>query len=128
MSGEMGLDFDRNFSTPAQHTRAFEAQLKVAAGFSDEPLFLHCRSAHQALLDVMDRRPASLTKVIIHCFTDGLAEADAYLKRGFYLGITRWVPMGPIATRSRTSAAWSAARSSSQSSLRCPSGSWPCIR
>lgn len=91
MAGEMGLDFDRNFSTPAQQTRAFEAQLEVAAAFPDKPLFLHCRSAHDALLDVMDRRPSSITKVIVHCFTDGLAEAQAYLERGFYLGITGWV-------------------------------------
>jgi TatD DNase family protein len=91
MAGEMGLDFDRNFSTPAQQTRAFEAQLDVAAAFPDKPLFLHCRSAHDALVDVMDRRPSSITKVIVHCFTDGLAEAEAYLERGFYLGITGWV-------------------------------------
>lgn len=91
MSGEMGLDFDRNFSTPNQQMRAFEAQLEVAAGFADKPLFLHCRSAHQALLDVVDRRPSQLTKVIIHCFTENSAEAEAYLERGFYLGVTGWV-------------------------------------
>ena len=91
MSGEMGLDFDRNFSTPAQQTRAFEAQLEVAAGFPDKPLFLHCRSAHRAFLEVMDRRPSQLGKVIVHCFTDGPAEADAYLERGFHLGVTGWV-------------------------------------
>lgn len=91
MSGEMGLDFDRNFSTPAQQLRAFEEQLEVAAGFADKPLFLHCRSAHRALLDVVDRRPSQLNRVIIHCFTESSAEAEAYLERSFYLGITGWV-------------------------------------
>ena len=91
MSGEMGLDFDRNFSTPAQQVHAFEAQLEVAAGFADKPLFLHCRSAHRAFLEVMDRRPAALTRIIVHCFTDGPDEAAAYLERGFHIGITGWV-------------------------------------
>ncbi|MES2886463.1 MAG: TatD family hydrolase [Pseudomonadota bacterium] len=91
MAGEMGLDFDRNFSTPPQQRLAFEAQLEVAAEFADKPLFLHCRSAHPAFLEIMDRRPAALTKVIVHCFTDGLREAQAYLERGFYIGVTGWV-------------------------------------
>lgn len=90
MAGEMGLDFDRNFSTPEQQCTAFEAQLEVAADF-DMPLFLHCRSAHQALLEILDRRPSRLTKVIVHCFTDGPEQAQAYLERGFYIGVTGWV-------------------------------------
>ncbi len=91
MAGEMGLDFDRNFSTPAQQRKAFEAQLEVAAEFPDKPLFLHCRSAHAEFLKILDRRPAGLAKVIVHCFTDGPDEAQAYLERGFHLGITGWV-------------------------------------
>lgn len=43
--GECGLDFDRNFSTPAEQERAFSAQLALAADLN-KPLFLHCRSAH----------------------------------------------------------------------------------
>jgi TatD DNase family protein len=91
MVGEMGLDFDRNFSTPVQQRQAFEAQLEVAAEFGGKPLFLHCRSAYPAFLEIMDRRPAVLKKVIVHCFTDGESEAQAYVERGFHLGITGWV-------------------------------------
>lgn len=40
MAGEMGLDFDRNFSTPELQLNAFQEQLEVAADF-DKPLFLH---------------------------------------------------------------------------------------
>lgn len=90
MAGEMGLDFDRNFSTPEQQLKAFQAQLEVASDF-DKPLFLHCRCAHQAMLEVLDRRPSRLSKVIVHCFTDGPEQAQAYLERGFHIGVTGWV-------------------------------------
>jgi TatD DNase family protein len=90
MAGEMGLDFDRNFSTPEQQQKAFQAQLEVAADF-DKPLFLHCRDAHRALLEILDRRPSRLSKVIVHCFTDGPEQVQAYLERGFHIGVTGWV-------------------------------------
>ncbi|WP_341351665.1 TatD family hydrolase, partial [Yersinia pestis] len=47
--GECGLDFNRNFSTPAQQEVAFTAQLALAAELS-LPVFLHCRDAHERFI------------------------------------------------------------------------------
>ncbi|WP_422917530.1 TatD family hydrolase [Salinicola tamaricis] len=48
--GECGLDFNRNFSSPADQERAFEAQLALAAE-SGLPLFLHERDAGRRMRD-----------------------------------------------------------------------------
>ncbi|ENY9360400.1 TatD family hydrolase [Salmonella enterica] len=44
--GECGLDFNRNFSTPQEQERAFQAQLQIAAELQ-MPIFMHCRDAHE---------------------------------------------------------------------------------
>lgn len=90
MAGEMGLDYERDFSPRADQIKAFEAQLEIASDFS-KPLFLHCRGAHEDFLRVMDKRSSKLSKAIVHCFTDGPDEARAYLERGFHIGVTGWV-------------------------------------
>lgn len=90
MAGEMGLDFERNYSTPTEQAHAFSEQLRIASHF-DKPLFLHCRGAHHDFLKHLDQRASSLDKVIVHCFTDGPSEAQAYIERGFYIGVTGWV-------------------------------------
>lgn len=90
MSGEMGLDFERDFSPRPDQLRAFEAQLELASEFN-KPLFLHCRGASEAFLRVLDKRPSSLARVIVHCFTDGPDQAQAYIERGFHIGVTGWV-------------------------------------
>lgn len=88
--GECGLDFDRNFSTPADQERAFEAQLALAAQVS-KPLFLHCREAHPRFIALLkpwlDRVPGA----VVHCFTGERAELMQYLDLGLYIGITGWV-------------------------------------
>ncbi|WP_262250636.1 TatD family hydrolase, partial [Escherichia coli] len=47
--GECGLDFNRNFSTPQEQERAFQAQLQIAAELQI-PIFMHCRDAHERFL------------------------------------------------------------------------------
>ncbi|VEA09904.1 DNase TatD [Salmonella enterica subsp. enterica serovar Sanjuan] len=44
--GECRLDFNRNFSTPQEQERAFQAQLQIAAELQ-MPIFMHCRDAHE---------------------------------------------------------------------------------
>ncbi len=89
--GECGLDFNRNYSTPAEQRRAFEAQLELAAE-QGLPVFLHERDAHDELLRMLTDAWSSLTRgAVVHCFTGGPAEAEAYLELGAHLGITGWV-------------------------------------
>lgn len=51
--GECGLDFNRNFSTPQEQERAFQAQLQIAAELQ-MPIFMHCRDAHERFLALLD--------------------------------------------------------------------------
>jgi TatD DNase family protein len=86
-AGEMGLDFDRNFSTPAEQERAFELQLGVAREVG-KPVFLHSRMADQRFLELLDAHPGP---GVVHCFTGGPAFARACLDRGLHIGVTGWV-------------------------------------
>ena len=87
--GEMGLDFNRNFSSKEEQILCFESQLSLANSIS-KPLFLHQRDAHEEFLSILDNYKFN-QKLIVHCFTGNLSELEDYLKRDFYIGITGWV-------------------------------------
>ncbi|WP_435946601.1 3'-5' ssDNA/RNA exonuclease TatD [Dryocola sp. BD586] len=88
--GECGLDFNRNFSTPAEQERAFTAQLALAAELM-MPVFLHCREAHERFIALLDPWLDKLPGVVLHCFTGTRTEARECLARGLFLGVTGWV-------------------------------------
>lgn len=88
--GECGLDFNRNFSTPAEQERAFTAQLALAAELG-MPVFMHCRDAHERFLALLEPWLDKLPGAVLHCFTGSRQEAVDCLNRGLYLGITGWV-------------------------------------
>ena len=87
--GEMGLDFNRNFSSREEQILCFESQLSLANSIN-KPLFLHQRDAHKEFLSILDNYKFN-QKLIVHCFTGNLSELEDYLKRDFYIGITGWV-------------------------------------
>lgn len=88
--GECGLDFNRNFSTPAEQEQAFTAQLALAAELG-MPVFMHCRDAHERFLALLEPWLDKLPGAVLHCFTGSRQEAIECLNRGLYLGITGWV-------------------------------------
>ncbi|MDK9358026.1 3'-5' ssDNA/RNA exonuclease TatD [Lelliottia sp. V106_10] len=88
--GECGLDFNRNFSTPAEQERAFTAQLALAAELG-MPVFMHCRDAHERFLALLEPWLDKLPGAVLHCFTGSRQEAMDCLNRGLSLGITGWV-------------------------------------
>lgn len=88
--GECGLDFDRNFSPPAAQEAAFEAQLELAAE-TGLPVFLHERSAHDRFTAILRNARPRLRGAVVHCFTGGAAELDAYLSLELHIGITGWI-------------------------------------
>lgn len=88
--GECGLDFNRNFSTPAEQENAFTAQLALAAELG-MPVFMHCRDAHERFLALLEPWLDKLPGAVLHCFTGSRQEALDCLERGLYLGITGWV-------------------------------------
>lgn len=88
--GECGLDFNRNFSPPADQERWFDAQIGLACELK-KPLFLHERDAHERFAAILRQHQAQLPPVVVHCFTGTMAQAEAYLAAGFYIGITGWI-------------------------------------
>lgn len=88
--GETGLDFNRNFSTPAQQIFAFEQQLELAAE-TGLPLFLHERDAHQQQRDMLYHHRDDLHGGVAHCFTGTKEELYNYLDLDLYIGITGWI-------------------------------------
>ncbi|RXA94914.1 MULTISPECIES: 3'-5' ssDNA/RNA exonuclease TatD [Yersinia] len=88
--GECGLDFNRNFSTPAEQEIAFTAQLALAAELS-LPVFLHCRDAHERFIALLSPWLDKIPAAVVHCFTGTADELDACLALGLSIGITGWV-------------------------------------
>ena len=88
--GECGLDYNRNYSTPAAQRKAFEAQLAIACELK-LPVFLHQRDAHDDFVAMLETHRQELVDVVVHCFTEGEAVAQEYIEMGFYLGITGWI-------------------------------------
>ncbi len=88
--GEMGLDYNRNYSEPADQRRAFEAQLALAIELG-LPAFLHQRDAHEDFLAMLKAARPELVDAVVHCFTGHGAELDAYLALDCHIGITGWI-------------------------------------
>ncbi len=87
--GECGLDYNRDFSPRPQQRAAFEAQLALAIE-TGKPAFLHERDAHDDFVAIW-KAHAPPAGGVVHCFTGGPAEAEAYLALGLHLGITGWI-------------------------------------
>lgn len=85
--GECGLDYNRNFSTPAKQRMCFEEHVKLACDIK-KPLFVHEREAHEDLVAILNKYSSQLPPVVIHCFTGTAEEALAYISMGFYIGLT----------------------------------------
>jgi len=88
--GECGLDFNRNFSTPAEQLSCFEAQLELAVELK-MPVFLHQREAQSDFLRLIKKYRSGLVDAVAHCFTGGQSELEAYLEADLYIGITGWL-------------------------------------
>ncbi len=88
--GECGLDYNRMFSPKEAQRAAFEAQAAVAVRCA-KPLFLHCRDAFDDFRAMLADASAAGAHGVVHCFTDGAREAEAFLELGFDIGITGWV-------------------------------------
>jgi len=88
--GECGLDYNRMFSPKEAQRRAFASQIEAAARH-DMPLFLHCRDAFDDFHAMLREAARHGARGVVHCFTDGAAEAEALLALGLDIGVTGWV-------------------------------------
>ncbi|MGB0956361.1 MAG: TatD family hydrolase, partial [Panacagrimonas sp.] len=69
---------------------AFVAQIQLAIEVG-KPLFLHQRDAHEDFAAILREHRAALGAVVVHCFTDSAAAAEAYLEMDCHIGITGWI-------------------------------------
>ena len=88
--GECGLDYDRDFSPRPVQDRWFEEQIRLACELG-MPLFLHERAAHARFLEILRPHRPALAGAVVHCFTGGLAELEAYLALDLHIGVTGWI-------------------------------------
>lgn len=88
--GECGLDFNRNYSTPAEQRQAFAAQLALAVELQ-LPVLMHERDAHDEFLAMVQEYRPQLNGALLHCFTGDITQAEAYLALDLHLGVTGWV-------------------------------------
>ena len=89
--GEIGLDYYYKPKTTAKLAQFKEKQKQVfleqldLARELNLPLILHCRMAHDDVIEILESRGEN--KGVIHCFTGTLEQAKKYIEMGFYLGI-----------------------------------------
>ncbi|MCE2872194.1 MAG: TatD family hydrolase [Xanthomonadales bacterium] len=88
--GECGLDYHRNFSSPAEQRSAFERQIALAIDLG-KPLFLHSRDAHRDFMAMLRAHEGQLPPAVLHCFTGTADELDDCLAFGLSIGITGWI-------------------------------------
>lgn len=87
--GEIGLDFNRMYSPQTTQEKWFVRQLETADEL-DLPLIFHERDSEGRFLELLSAHYGSNKQRlgVVHCFSGSPAEMKAYLKMGFYIGIT----------------------------------------
>jgi len=92
--GEIGLDFYRNYSPRDSQFRTLKWQLELAARL-DLPVVIHCRQAHEEMLNVLRDWAAQhaerQTPGVIHCFMGDIETTRQYLEIGFYLSLGGYI-------------------------------------
>ena len=87
--GEIGLDYYKNYKNfKEKQKEIFLGQIKLAEELN-LPLVLHCRKAHNDLLEIIKEQKIKNKKKlrgVVHCFTGSWNQAKEYLNMGFYLG------------------------------------------
>ncbi|KXF79704.1 TatD family hydrolase [Enterovibrio coralii] len=82
--GECGLDFAIPNPEREKQIAFLEAHLLLAEKYK-LPVILHCRKAHNDLLQVLKRFPS--VKGVLHAFSGSEQQGLDYIKRNFLLGV-----------------------------------------
>jgi len=85
--GEIGLDFNRMYSTREMQVKWFISQIEAACRLN-LPLIFHERDSGGNFLEILKENTTSETRGVIHCFSGTQNELEAYLDLGLYIGLT----------------------------------------
>ena len=83
--GETGLDFYKNYSTPDNQRKCFEAQVGIARDLG-KTIIIHSRQADDDTMSMLENHAAGM-KGVMHCFSGTERTAARALELGFYIGI-----------------------------------------
>lgn len=84
--GEIGIDLYWDKTFLAEQKEAFLQQVEWALEF-DRPIVIHARDSMDILIDLVRGVGDPALRGVFHCFTGNIAQAQAILDMGFYLGI-----------------------------------------
>jgi len=84
--GEAGLDFHYNYSKPENQEKVFARQIAMAAELR-LPLIIHAREAENRVMAMLEESGFD-GKVVFHCYTGNIEDAEEILKRGYYISIS----------------------------------------
>lgn len=88
--GEIGLDYARSPETREIQKELLIYELSLARE-TGLPVNIHCREAHQDMMDILRQEMGSELKGIIHGFSGDEATLKDWLDLGFYVSIGRRV-------------------------------------
>lgn len=83
--GEMGLDYYKNFQPKELQQKVFREQLKLARELG-LPVIVHCRDAFEDAFKILSEE--KIERVLLHCFTGTMEEAQEGWKRGYGTAFT----------------------------------------
>lgn len=81
--GETGLDYYRDYTTPAQQARAYRRHIQLAKEH-DKTLVIHCRDAWDDTLAILEDEGAP-GRVVMHCFSGDVDVVKRCAEHGWYL-------------------------------------------
>ncbi len=90
--GEIGLDYARSPETREIQIELLKYELSLAIDTS-LPVNIHCREAHQDMMELLGKEIGSGLKGMLHGFSGDTAELKDWLGLGFYVSIGRGVLM-----------------------------------
>lgn len=93
--GECGLDYyyepkgkEKRDAFRLKQKSVLALQMKLAEEL-DLPVILHCRKAHDDLIEFLNTKyqiPNTKLRGVVHCYTGTLAQAEKFYNMGFYFG------------------------------------------
>lgn len=83
--GEIGLDYARNPQSKEVQKELLRYELSLAQE-TGLPVNIHCREAHEDMMDILDNNKTSL-KGVIHGFSGDINTLNDWLNLGFYISV-----------------------------------------
>jgi TatD DNase family protein len=84
--GETGLDYYWDMTLQAEQVFAFQTQIELAIEYN-LPLIIHSRKAFNDTLAIIQQYSEHSIRGVLHCFSEGVEQAQQATALGFYLGI-----------------------------------------